>query len=75
MIVKDLIKILSGMPQDKRVYHLWDGEPRTEINVIYESKDGKIITSGYGEVCYSTRARPKRAPNEEQVKYWKTFEP
>ena len=72
MIVKDLIKKLKELPQDAEVFHLWDGEPRTAINVIYETKSGKVMTSDYDQYCYSSDARPKDAPNSEQDKYWKT---
>lgn len=72
MTVKELIKQLEKMPQDARVYHLWDGEPRTAINVVYEAKAGKVITADYNQVCYSDNARPKNAPNNKINKYWIT---
>lgn len=74
MTVKELIEALSKMPQDARVFHLWDGEPRTAINVVYETKNGKVMTADYRMVCYSTDARPKDAPTSEENRYWKTNE-
>lgn len=72
MIVKDLIEKLKELPQDARVFHLWDGEPRTAINVVYETKNGEVMTADYGQVCYSSSARPKDAPNSEEYRYWET---
>jgi len=72
MTVKELMEILKNLPQDSRVFHLWDGEPRTAINVVYESKRGAVITADYNQVCYSTGARPKNAPNAKEDRYWTT---
>lgn len=72
MTVKELIIELQKMPQDARVFHLWDGEPRTAINVVYETKNGKVMTSDFEMVCYSTDARPKEAPTSEDDRYWST---
>lgn len=72
MTVGELIERLKKLPQEARVFHLWDGEPRTAINVVYESKNGAVITSDYDQVCYSSSARPKDAPNSEDDRYWKT---
>jgi len=72
MTVKELIKELQKMPQNARVFHLWDGEPRTAINVVYETKNGMVMTSDYEQVCYSTDARPKEAPTSEENRYWET---
>lgn len=74
MTVKELIEKLKELPQNAKVFHLWDGEPRTAINVVYESKNGSVITSDYKELCYSTSARPKNAPTSEEDRYWKTEE-
>lgn len=59
MKVKELIQLLQKMPQEARVFHLWDGEPRTEINIVYESRVGHVITADYNEDCYSTQYMPK----------------
>ena len=74
MTVKELIIELQKMPQDARVFHLWDGKPRTAINVVYETKNGKVMTSDFGMVCYSTDARPRYAPTAAEDRYWETPE-
>jgi hypothetical protein len=74
MTVKELIIELQKMPQDAEVYHLWDGEPRTAINVVYEAKIGMVMTSDYEMVCYSTDSRPIDAPTSEEHTYWETPE-
>lgn len=72
MTVQELIKALSKMPQDARVFHLWDGEPRTAINVVYETKNGKVMTADYEQVCYSDNAMPKDAFRTHIGAYWHT---
>lgn len=72
MKVKELIKKLETMPQDAEVFHLWDGEPRTKIVHVWLSKNGNVITSDSGEVCYSTESRPIDAPSEKENPYWYT---
>ena len=72
MIVKDLIEKLKELPQDARVFQLWDGEPRTAIIVVYETKNGEVMTADYRQGCYSSSARPKDAPNKEKDRYWET---
>lgn len=72
MRVKELIEELKKMPQNARVFHLYDGEPRAAVNVVYESKSGRVITADFGQVCYSTNARPIDAPSKEVEPYWET---
>ena len=72
MRVDELIKELKKLPEDAIVYHLWDGELRTEINVVYLSNSGKAVTADNEEVCYSTESRPTDAPTAEEQKYWHT---
>ncbi len=72
MKVKDLISELKKMPADAEVMHLWDGEARTTIQVVYLSKNGTVITADYGEVCYSSESRPIDAPTSEEERYWQT---
>lgn len=69
MRVKDLIKSLQYMPQDAEVWHLWDGEPRTEIQIAWVSREGHVVTADYDEYCYSPECRPVNAPDD---RYWKT---
>jgi len=72
MTVKELILELQKMPQEARVFHLYDGEPRTTINVVYESKDGRVITADFNMVCYSAHALPKESTDLRQDIIWKT---
>ena len=72
MKVKELIEKLKELPQDARVFHLWDGEPRTAINVVYETKNGAVMTADFSQVCYLSSARPKDAPNRDEEEYWET---
>ena len=58
MTVKELIMQLQKMPQGAKVFHLWDGEPRTEIKVVYEAKNGMIITADYEMICYDSEVEP-----------------
>lgn len=72
MKVKELIKELETMPQDAEVWHLWDGEARTEINVVWLARDGNVITADYDYVCYPTETRPIDAPTEYEEEFWRT---
>lgn len=72
MKVSQLIKALEKLPQNATVFHLFDGEPRTAINVVYETKNGAVMTADYEQFCYSTSARPIDAPTSEVDMYWKT---
>jgi hypothetical protein len=67
MKVKDLIEKLQAMPPDADVYHIWDGEPRTAIEVVYLSKSGDVMTVDYGEEVSSVQARPMDADPLEYV--------
>ena len=75
MKVRELIESLEKLPQDARVFHLWDGEPRTAINVVYEAKNGRVITADYKQACYSLSARPKDSLISEDSLYWTEDEP
>lgn len=72
MKVSALIEQLKSMPQDAEVMHLWDGALRTNIEIVYLSKCGTVVTSDYGMVCYSEEQRPLDAPSKEQDPYWET---
>jgi hypothetical protein len=64
MKVKQLIELLQTMPPDADVWHLWDGEPRTEIQMAWVTRDGAVITADYDAVCYSPENRPIDAPDD-----------
>jgi hypothetical protein len=74
MKVKDLIEQLQKMPQDAEVYHLWDGEPRTRVNVVYVSKSGHVITADFSQDSDSTESRPINAPSVKEQQYRQTPE-
>lgn len=58
MTVKQLIKELEKMPPDAHVFHIWDGEPRTEINFVWLCKVGQVMTADYSEDCTIEEALP-----------------
>lgn len=72
MKVHELITALQAMPLDADVLHLWDGGARTVINVVWLSRDGRVITSDYGMLCYPNNDRPPTAPTTDEELYWKT---
>jgi hypothetical protein len=74
MKVNELIAALSKLPQDAEVWHLWDGEARTQIEHVWVSRRGDVITADYGMVCYSSDSRPADAPISEVDPYWRTSE-
>jgi hypothetical protein len=71
MKVHELIELLKTMPKDARVFHLWDGEPRTEINAVWLSKKGHVVTADYDQYCYSNNAMPVEVSYD--VNQWKTI--
>lgn len=75
MKVKDLIKELEKMPQDASVWHIWDGEPRTEIEMVYKAKNGDVMTISEGMPCYTDEFRPEGAPDEKQDPSYKPLTP
>lgn len=72
MTVKELIEKLGMMPATADVVHLWDGEPRTSIELVWLSRNGQVVTSDYGMVCYSEGSLPVDAPTKAEDKYWST---
>ncbi len=70
MKVEELIEVLKTMPPDAEVFHLWDGEPRTAIELVWVSKSGTVITSDYEQHCYSDEGRPIKAPSENETLSW-----
>ena len=58
MKVRDLITALKAMPMDAEVAHVWDGEPRTHINVVWLTPDGRVLTADYGELVYGPQNWP-----------------
>jgi len=74
MTVLQLIEELTVLPPNAEVMHLWDGELRTCINVVYLAKNGDVVTADYREVCYTTECRPVNAPSSEENQFWHTEE-
>lgn len=72
MKVAELIAELQKMPQDANVWHLWDGDPRTQIAHVWLSRAGAVVTADSGMMCYSTNARPPEAPDSKTDLYWKS---
>lgn len=72
MTVKDLLKVLKTMPKDLEVWHLWDGDARTQVNHVWISRDGRVITADTEEPCYKTSVRPPSAPSKKQLSVWVT---
>jgi len=72
MKVKELIKELKKLPPKANVFNLQYGEPRKEINVVYQSKSNRIILADFDEPVYSTWFRPEGAPTKEEVSNWHT---
>lgn len=58
MRVNELIGILQTMPEEAEVFHLWDGEARTEIIKVWFSHSGCVITADDEEECYSLDTCP-----------------
>ena len=72
MKVSELILALQTMPQDAYVWHLWDGEARTQIKHVWLSRNGRVMTADEEMVCYSESTRPNSAQTEKQDRFWKT---
>lgn len=72
MTVRKLIAELEKMPPGAEVAHLWDGEPRTNIEHVWLARGGFVVTADHDQVCYSTKSRPKEAPTAQQDQYWQT---
>lgn len=43
MKVKELIERLEEMPQDLDVWYVWDGEPRSIPEVVFESEQEEVL--------------------------------
>lgn len=69
MTVAELIAQLQQLPQDAKVWHLWDGELRTEVNYVWLARDGSVGTADFDQVLYSKESRPADAPD---IPYWRT---
>lgn len=59
MKVKELIAQLTNLNPEAKVKIIYDGEPRMNLDVVYESKMGKIMVTGKNEPVYTDKYRPK----------------
>lgn len=70
MTAKELIALLAKMPPDARVFHLWDGGLRTEIEHVWLARSGVVATADNNEECYDTKDRPADAPTAQESPHW-----
>ncbi len=68
MNVKDLIKCLEIMPQNAEARILYDGEPRSDVFVVWLARSGKVILSGNHETIYSDESKPAISPDARAMK-------
>ena len=59
MKVYQLISRLKEMPQDADVWHIWDGDARTEVECVWVGRNGRVMTADIDESVYSLEDRPK----------------
>lgn len=71
---EELIKILSELPKEAEVLHLWDGSPRTSIEIVYLSKSGNIITSDYGQYVSDNEHTPVGSDDLNDNEYFQITE-
>lgn len=72
MKVKQAIELLKNMDQEAELMHLWDGECRTDIELIYMGKTGVCVTADFDQAAYSDECRPIDALSEKESPYWST---
>lgn len=71
MTVAELIKQLRKMPPAAAVRYVWDGEARTDVELIWLARCGDVILHGdNGEPVYTGEDRPITAPTEKEDPYW-----
>jgi hypothetical protein len=68
MKVHQLIKVLQSMPQEAEVLHVYDGSPH-DIEHVWLSRNGDVITSFCSEPVYSLNDRPANSSDE---RFWHT---
>lgn len=72
MNVQKLINRLSELPFDADVKIVYDGEPRMNVDHVFENGHGDVIITGENQPLYSDEARPKYSPSEYEEKVIKT---
>jgi len=58
MKVSELIEKLQKMPQEADVCLVYDGRPRLDANVIYESIKGEVLLTDFNEPVYENEDWP-----------------
>lgn len=74
MKVEELIEQLKRMPQYANVGHIWDGAYRTDIEFVWLSKGGTVLTADFAQYVYNDSDRPLDAPSVKDEEYWSTPE-
>ena len=69
MNVKVLIDELAKFPQDAEVWHVWDGAARTEIDHVWFTEDGRVLTGQCDEMVYDTEDTPIGEGKDWRVPY------
>ena len=54
----ELQQRLKELPSDQEVYIMYDGETRMQPNVVYASRNCKIILTDFNEPCYTKGNKP-----------------
>ena len=70
MTVSELIVALADMPRDADVWCLWDGATRSEVDIVWISREGKVVFADCTETSYYDVDRPVDAPTVAQDRYW-----
>ena len=71
MKISEIISILNTMPQDKKLWHVCDGNARTTIDGIYLARNGEVVSFPEHERVYDEEFRPADAPGDKEDPYWR----
>lgn len=69
MKVRELIAALQQLPPEHDVVMHWDGEPRSDVEAVWENQGGSVSIGWLTEPVYSDEGRSIGAPTEEVEKY------
>ena len=70
MIVSEVIKALSRMPQEAEVMGLYDGALRLSVDAVYQSRSGYVALAAFHEPIYHDMDRPISAPSVAENRFW-----
>lgn len=65
MRVRELIALLQQMPPNLPVTMHWDGEPRSNVEAVWETKGGTVSLGWLTEPVYSDEGRSLEADSEK----------